>query len=128
MQVIANDPKFVKSDEYKLYQVWWGDGLILSSGEKWFKFRKLLTPAFHYQILERFVPIFEEQSDILVDRLKQLSNKAPIDVVPILHSFSLDVIAETAMGIQLNTQSNAHSKFVEYNAEYVFSHDKMTLK
>lgn len=70
--------------------------------------------------MERFVPIFEEQADILVERFKQLSNGESANVLPFLHSFSLDVIAETAMGIKLNSQSNAHSKFVDYNAEYDF--------
>lgn len=110
----------MKSDEYKFYEVWWGKGLILRNGENWQKFRKLITSAFHFQILERFIPIFEEHTDILIEKIHQIGS-ASNDVLPILHSFSLDIIAETAMGIKLNSQTEGYSKFVKYNTEYVLS-------
>lgn len=67
--------------------------MIRSSGERWHKFRKLITPAFHFQILERFVVIFEEHTDILVRNLMELCEDRVVDVVPIFHAFALDVIS-----------------------------------
>lgn len=94
-----NNPKFIKSDDYKFYKPWLGNGLILSSGERWHKFRKLITPAFHFQILERFISIFEEQTDVLLQNLSKLSEDEVIDVVPVFHSFALDVISGNFLAV-----------------------------
>ena len=44
--------------------------LNLSTGSKWKKRRRLLTPAFHYGILEDFAEVFQEQAKIFVDVLQ----------------------------------------------------------
>lgn len=40
-------------------------------GQKWFKRRKLLTPSFHFKILEEFLQVFNYQSKIFIDILKE---------------------------------------------------------
>ena len=46
-------------------------GIFLSStGPKWKTRRRLLTPAFHYGILEDFAEVFQEQAAIFVEQLK----------------------------------------------------------
>lgn len=48
---------------------------IPSSGLKWRSRRRLLTPAFHFQILESFFDVFNEQSLKLVADM-ELASKA----------------------------------------------------
>lgn len=43
-----------------------GEGLLLSSGEKWFRNRRLLTPAFHFDVLKPYVKIYNEAATILI--------------------------------------------------------------
>lgn len=90
---IVNDPKFIKSDDYETFKIWLGDSLALTHGERWHKLRKLLTPAFHFQILERYIQIFEEQSNILLEKIENLPNMETTDPFPIFQTFSLDVIS-----------------------------------
>uniref|UniRef100_A0A336M0N7 CSON009389 protein n=1 Tax=Culicoides sonorensis TaxID=179676 RepID=A0A336M0N7_CULSO len=112
IETIVSDQKFIRGHEYKSLKPMSGDGLLVASGERWFKLRKLLTPAFHFQILERFIPIYEEQTNILIDLLKKKDGKV-VNIVPLLYNMALDIIAETSMGVKLNAQSGLHKDFVE---------------
>jgi cytochrome P450 len=68
--------------------------MIISSGSKWHSRRKLLTPAFHFSILEQFVPVFCEQTHILIKNLRDvtISNPEGFDVVPFVTKCALDII------------------------------------
>lgn len=92
-EMIANNPKFIKSNEYETFKIWLGNSLVITHGERWYKLRRLLTPAFHFQILERFVQIFEEQANVLVDKLAIMPNRETKDAFKVFHAFSLDVIS-----------------------------------
>ena len=54
-----------------------------STGDKWRARRKLLTPSFHFRILEDFISVFNEQAEILVTKLRKFEGKGYIDVYPL---------------------------------------------
>ncbi len=63
------------------------------TGSKWQSRRKLLTPAFHFKILEDFVHVFNEQSQILVDKLNQVALKEKsFNIFPFITLCTLDII------------------------------------
>lgn len=43
-----------------------GSGLLNSNGSYWTRHRKMLTPAFHFDVLKPYVGVFNEVSRILV--------------------------------------------------------------
>ena len=56
-----------KSEQaYNLIRTWIGDGLLTSHGNKWARNRKLLTPAFHFEILKNYIEIKNRCADVLL--------------------------------------------------------------
>ena len=45
---------------------WLGEGLLIAGGKKWARNRRLLTPAFHFDILKQYVAVNNEASDVLI--------------------------------------------------------------
>lgn len=81
-----------KSSFYDVLRPWLGDGLLTSEGEKWHLHRKLLTPAFHFQILDSFMEVFSTKSQILVETLENEANGHVFDVYPYINRCALDII------------------------------------
>ncbi|KAM7346614.1 cytochrome P450 4d2-like [Cochliomyia hominivorax] len=91
---------------YEQASIWLGDGLLLSTGLKWQTFRKVLVPTFNIKILEQFVEIFDQQSHIMVEKLRPLANgTSVIDVYPLVCSTTLDMLLETLMGVKMSSHS-----------------------
>uniref|UniRef100_A0A1Q3FLN2 Putative cytochrome p450 4d1 n=1 Tax=Culex tarsalis TaxID=7177 RepID=A0A1Q3FLN2_CULTA len=112
---ILSSPKYIeKSGEYDFMRPWLGEGLLTSSGRKWHSHRKIITPTFHFKILEQFVEIFDHQSDVFVAQLRaQAASGQAFDVFPLVTLYALDVICESAMGTKINAQIHSDSEYVK---------------
>jgi cytochrome P450 family 4 len=66
------------------------------AGEKWKKSRKLITPAFHFKILEEFVEVFNKNAGILVDKLAHHVGGSEFDIYPYISLCALDSICGNA--------------------------------
>lgn len=88
--------------------------VFLNTGSKWHTRRKLLTPTFHFNILEEFLPSIERQSQILVKVLrKELISTKGFDIKPYAKLAALDIIGNTAMGCEFNSQENSQLDYVK---------------
>ncbi|GLH09718.1 Cytochrome P450 4C1 [Gryllus bimaculatus] len=112
--VLRSTVNLQKGNIYSFLKPWLGTGLLTSSGAKWHSHRKLITPAFHFNILVSFVEVFADKSEILVSRLeKEVGNSKGFDVYPYITRCALDIICETAMGTEMNAQDQTDSPYVK---------------
>jgi len=64
----------------------------LSPGQKWHTHRKMITPTFHFKILDGFVEVFSEKSEILINKLQKEVGSKGFDVYPYITHCALDII------------------------------------
>ncbi|KAF2894180.1 hypothetical protein ILUMI_11993, partial [Ignelater luminosus] len=60
-----------KPSEYRFFEPWLGNGLLISTGEKWRVHRKLIAPTFHLNVLKGFIDLFNANSRATVEKMKK---------------------------------------------------------
>ncbi|KAL3986176.1 Cytochrome P450 family protein [Acanthocheilonema viteae] len=122
-KVIFENTKLTnKSDDYDIFKRLVGDGLLSASGQTWFKARRMLTPAFHFNILRKHVEVFNEQTKNMLEKLdKYCDTNETFDLLPYLRRYGLDVIAETTMGVSIDAQNRCNNDAYYEAIEVVFN-------
>ncbi|CAG7818846.1 unnamed protein product, partial [Allacma fusca] len=113
-KLLTSTTNIEKGQTYSFLVPWLGDGLLTSKGLKWQSRRKMLTPSFHFKILEDFLIIFNEQSNILVNILREeFKDKQAKDMCRYITRCALDIVGETAMDIKLYAQTKEDNPYVK---------------
>ncbi|KAH1024818.1 probable cytochrome P450 4d14 [Dendroctonus ponderosae] len=110
--LLSSTTILTKSKDYQSLYNWLEGGMLISSGPEWRKARKIVTPAFHFAILEQFVEVFEKPTAILVDCLRKQLDKDAVNVHPLIANYTLDIICQTAMGVDLKVQEESQNDYV----------------
>uniref|UniRef100_A0A1B0D0P9 Uncharacterized protein n=1 Tax=Phlebotomus papatasi TaxID=29031 RepID=A0A1B0D0P9_PHLPP len=111
--ILSGTKTMHKSVEYDFLEPWLGEGLLVSFGQKWVTRRKIITPTFHFTILEQFVTSFDEQTNILVQKLKPHANKGDFNIYPYTTLSALDIICKTSMGAEIHAQEHPETPYVQ---------------
>ena len=83
---------------------WLGDGLLFSSGEKWFTRRKMLTPSFHFDLLKSYLDIFNETTNVMVKQFRE-NGQEPVEIFPKALAMTLDTILRCLVHYETNCQT-----------------------
>ena len=102
--LLSNQKQLTKNNLYEHLYEWLGNGLLISTGQKWFTRRKIITPTFHFKILQQFVDVFNQQNRVFVNKLKEKKSLEPFDIYDMVTLMSLDIICQTSMGVELKAQ------------------------
>ena len=88
-----------------LFSAWLGDGLLLACGSKWFRHRRMVTPAFHFNILRSFMSIYTRAITVMLHQWEEAMQKdgciALQDSIPYL---SLDILLQCIGSLETNCQ------------------------
>lgn len=96
----------LKSNDYTFLKPFVGTGLLTSTGKKWHTRRKMITPAFHFKILEQFPTVMDQQVKVLIGKWR--SKLGEIDICEDITLLSMDIICETSMGVSIKAQTNSN--------------------
>lgn len=104
--------------DYGILRAWLGDGLLISSGQRWARDRRLLTRGFHFDILRGYLPVYKEAVSIMLERWTNTCSTCDGQAVNISRSaklLTLDVILRCIMSHDSDCQNpNAEGHVVEY--------------
>ncbi|CAH1975505.1 unnamed protein product [Acanthoscelides obtectus] len=109
--VLSSTKILDKGNDYRFFDDWLGSGLLLANASKWRRARKIITPSFHFSILEQFIDVFEKNGKILMHKLEDMCDQE-INLQPYITSCTLDIICESAMGVSVHAQENIDSEYV----------------
>ncbi|XP_036751416.2 cytochrome P450 4F3-like isoform X3 [Manis pentadactyla] len=98
---------------YDFLKPWLGDGLLLSGGDKWSRHRRLLTPAFHFDILKPYMKIFSKSTDIMHAKWNRLIHEGSsrLDMFEHISLMTLDSLQKCVFSFDSNCQ--------EHPSEYI---------
>ncbi|XP_063230002.1 cytochrome P450 4C1-like [Bacillus rossius redtenbacheri] len=110
--ILSSQEALDKALNYRFLFPWIGRGLLTSTGAKWRKHRKIITPTLHFNMLEGFVDTMNSKARKLVDKLARHVGGGPFDIQPYVTLCSLDVICETAMRTSVNAMDDQDGEYV----------------
>ncbi|XP_058463622.1 cytochrome P450 4C1-like [Malaya genurostris] len=106
--LLSSTKNIDKSRFYGFLHPLLGLGLLNSTGQKWMHRRRILTPTFHFNILNGFHQTFVEECDQLIAALSEdASSGKATKLQPVMSRFTLSTICETSMGVKLSTMAGA---------------------
>lgn len=67
LELHSADPKPIGYGQIYRHGIpWLGERLLIAGGARWKRYRRLLTPAFHFDILRPYIKIYKSCADLLV--------------------------------------------------------------
>ncbi|KYM92870.1 Cytochrome P450 4g15 [Atta colombica] len=107
VEIILSSHVYIdKSAEYRFFQPWLGNGLLISTGSKWRAHRKLIAPTFHLNVLKSFIDLFNANSRAVVERMRKEGDKE-FDCHDYMSECTVEILLETAMGVSKSTQDRS---------------------
>ncbi|XP_055308397.1 cytochrome P450 4C1-like [Sitodiplosis mosellana] len=87
-------------------------------GSIWKPIRKLMNPAFHLKVLQASMPIFNDETKTLIQKLNARVGDADFDILPLMNFITLRIICGAAMGVDSMSDDDI-GKFL-HSMEIVF--------
>ncbi|XP_070552218.1 leukotriene-B4 omega-hydroxylase 3-like [Ptychodera flava] len=103
---------------YGFLRPWLGDGLLISTGKKWHRNRRLLTPGFHFDILKPYVKVFNDCSKTLMNNWSDLckssgSNTATLELFEHISLMTLDSLLKCIFGQDSYCQTDRNNPYIQ---------------
>ncbi|XP_037683226.1 cytochrome P450 4A6 isoform X2 [Choloepus didactylus] len=118
--VVVYDPNYLKvilgrsdpksHDFYRLLAPWIGYGLLLLHGQTWLQHRRMLTPAFHSDILKPYVGLMADSVRVMLDKWEKLiPQNSYLEITEHISLMTLDTIMKCAFSHEGSVQVDRKS-------------------
>ncbi|XP_033645056.1 cytochrome P450 4F2-like [Asterias rubens] len=110
------DPKPLQQGQpsYRFTLPWLGESLLLAKGDKWLRNRRLLTPAFHFDILKSYMGVFNEAVDVLLSKMEGMVDTGEyFEVTKNVSKCTLDILLRCVFSKEMNCQTTDKHPYVE---------------
>ncbi|XP_065300990.1 cytochrome P450 4V2-like [Dermacentor albipictus] len=114
--LLTNSQNLNKAFLYDMMKPWIGHGILLIEKDKWRSRRKVITPAFHFRVLDDYAPIMNRRAREMVRRLDAVGTDF-FDVLPIVRLAAFGILFETALGVQIDEAEVQRMRLLEINDE-----------
>uniref|UniRef100_A0A8C1NYM5 Cytochrome P450, family 4, subfamily F, polypeptide 3 n=1 Tax=Cyprinus carpio TaxID=7962 RepID=A0A8C1NYM5_CYPCA len=91
---------------YGFMKPWLGHCLLLQNGQEWSRHRRLLTPAFHFDILKKYVHVFNQSTNIMHAKWRRLlaEGQNSLDMFEHMSSMTLDSLLKCTFSCDSHCQ------------------------
>jgi len=90
-KILGSSKHLDKGIVYIILEPFLRNGLLTSNGEKWHNRRRMLTPAFHSNIMKEFFEVFKEESDKLISKITNRIDEE-IDMIEVSSNFTFNAV------------------------------------
>ncbi|KAK3084162.1 hypothetical protein FSP39_009268 [Pinctada imbricata] len=106
----SSEPKPVfEPGSYFFIKNWLGMGLLLSYGPKWERNRRLLTPAFHFDILKPYIQVYNDVADLFMNNIASCKNsKNCVEIYNLVSLATLDTMLKCAFSYNDGVQTTSN--------------------
>lgn len=113
--ILTKDPNFINyilRENHKVYTrsnisakrgaQFFGKGLLFSTGEYWLRQRRMIQPAFHRNKIKG---LYKNIKNIIENYLDNIPTGSNVDIVPIMHDLSFQVLIKSLFDIELSKET-----------------------
>ena len=91
--MVTNHRNYTKGVGMDRVRLLLGNGLITSEGEFWRRQRRMMQPAFHRKVIERFAGVIDELNAAMFDRWSAAAERSePVNLTQGMSELALDVV------------------------------------
>lgn len=111
-----------REDSYQFLKEGLGvDGLFTLEGAEWRKHRKIVGPSFNYNIVLGHLPVFNRNSQRLIDQIaEKVNSPSPFDIRDYIKVITLDSFLEATLGTGMTAEDK--KEYGDYVTVYGFLH------
>uniref|UniRef100_A0A5F4W1Y9 Cytochrome P450 family 4 subfamily F member 12 n=1 Tax=Callithrix jacchus TaxID=9483 RepID=A0A5F4W1Y9_CALJA len=126
--IVPKDELFIR-----FLKPWLGEGILLAAADKWSHRRRMLMPAFHFNILKPYVKTFNESVNIMLDKWQRLASEGSsrLDMFEHISLMTLDSLQKCIFSFDSHCQERSSeyiatilelSALVEKRTQHLLQH------